>query len=482
MEKKVGTATKWSFITEILAKLASPITNMVLARLLAPEAFGMVATITMVTSLADIFSDAGFQKYIVQHDFKDEKDFEIEVDTAFWTNLGVSLFLWLFIFLARNPIVKLVGNEGLGIPLAIACMSLPLTSFSSIQLAIFRKKLDFKTIFYARIVGLLAPFLITLPLAFITRSFWSLIIGNIATNLANAVFLTLKSSWKPKIKYSVVCLKNMISFSAWTLLEQLLGWANLNIGIFVVGAFLSSYYLGLYKMSMSTVNQVMSIITNSMSPVILASLSKVKSEEEQYKSTYYSFLRIIDLLIIPIGFGIFIYQDFVTYVLLGRQWKEAAAFLGIWSLMRAIHIAFSFFSMEVFVSLGKPLYAVITQFIEMLVLIPALLYSARMGYVAVYSARAIVVALSIIIEFVLLRSIAKLSVVNTVKEAIPALVSTGVMSVVGIGLKHLSDGIMWYFISIGICAITYFLVISAFPQYRVIVCKYVIIIKKKFFG
>jgi hypothetical protein len=76
--KKVVNATKWSLVTEIFAKLISPFTNMILARLLVPEAFGAVATITMIITFADVFTDAGFQKYIVQHEFKDEEDFDLD--------------------------------------------------------------------------------------------------------------------------------------------------------------------------------------------------------------------------------------------------------------------------------------------------------------------------------------------------------------------------------------------------------------------
>ena len=70
----MGNATKWSTITEVIAKLISPITNMILARIISAEAFGVVATITMITSFADMFTDAGFQKYLVQHDFEDEDE------------------------------------------------------------------------------------------------------------------------------------------------------------------------------------------------------------------------------------------------------------------------------------------------------------------------------------------------------------------------------------------------------------------------
>ena len=67
LNDKVAKATKWSAVTEIVAKLITPITSMVLARLLTPEAFGVVTTLTMIITFAELFTDAGFQKYLVQH-------------------------------------------------------------------------------------------------------------------------------------------------------------------------------------------------------------------------------------------------------------------------------------------------------------------------------------------------------------------------------------------------------------------------------
>ena len=97
MKKNIKNATVWSTITEIVAKLISPITNMILARLLAPEIFGIVASVTLVFTFADMFTDAGFQKYIVQHEFKDQKDLFRNADVAFWSNLAVSMMFWLVI-------------------------------------------------------------------------------------------------------------------------------------------------------------------------------------------------------------------------------------------------------------------------------------------------------------------------------------------------------------------------------------------------
>ena len=172
LKKKITNATKWSTISQIAARLIAPITNMVLARIISPEAFGVVATVTMIMSFTDMFTDAGFQKYLVQHEFRDEDEKFKNANVAFWTNFGISIFLWFTIIVFREQIAILVGNPGLGNVIAIACVQLLLTSFSSIQMALFRREFDFRTLFVVRIVAVCIPFVVTIPLAF-----WVLVIG-----------------------------------------------------------------------------------------------------------------------------------------------------------------------------------------------------------------------------------------------------------------------------------------------------------------
>ena len=158
----VVNATKWSAISELVAKLVLPITNMVLARLLVPEAFGVVTTITMIVSFAEIFTDAGFQKYLVQHEFVDDADREQSTTVAFWSNFVLSLILWGAIAIFCKPLACLVGNPGLGNVISIACVSIPIAAFSSIQMALYKRDFDFKTLFKVRIAGILMPIVITI--------------------------------------------------------------------------------------------------------------------------------------------------------------------------------------------------------------------------------------------------------------------------------------------------------------------------------
>ena len=166
LKKQIVSATKWSSITELAAKLIAPITGIVLARLLTPDAFGVVTTIMMILSFVEIFTDAGFQKYLVQHEFRDKEDREQSATVAFWCNMLISLVIWGFIILFCEPIARIIGNPGLGHVIAISCVCIPLLAFSSIQMALYKRDFDFKTLFRVRVIALLVPLVITIPLAF----------------------------------------------------------------------------------------------------------------------------------------------------------------------------------------------------------------------------------------------------------------------------------------------------------------------------
>lgn len=165
IQVKSSKALKWSSLAEIIAKLVTPISNLILARLLTPEAFGVVATVTMVISFADMFSDSGFQKFLVQHEFDNDEDLRISANVAFSSNIILSLCLWGLLCLCNDRIASLVGNPGLGVVIIVAGISLPATSFSSIQAALFRRKFNFKVLFYSRVVSAVIPLIVTVPLA-----------------------------------------------------------------------------------------------------------------------------------------------------------------------------------------------------------------------------------------------------------------------------------------------------------------------------
>ena len=467
INKNIGNATKWSSLTEIVAKMISPITNMILARLLTPEIFGIVATVNMIFSFADMFKDAGFQKYIVQHEFRDEDELYKYADVAFWSNFAVSIVFWVMISFFSEEIAIMVGCAGLGKIFVVSCISLPLTSFSSIQMAIYRRSFDFKTLFHVRIVGVVLPLFVTVPIAFFTHSYWSLIIGTICGNLSNALILTMRSKWKASFYFRFSILKEMLSFSIWSLAEEVSIWLTNYVGIFIVGTILSTYYLGLYKTSMTTVNQFTSMITSAFTPVLFSALSRVQGNRGLFKETFLKFQRMTSYLVVPMGIGIFLYRDLVTKILLGNQWSEAAGFVGLWGLVSTIKIIYSNYCYEVYRAYGRPKLAVLAQTCQLAVLIPAIYVSAQQGFVQLYIARSLVVVELLIVNQLVMHFACGFSNIEMLKNTYSFFAASGIMALAALAFQKVSSNIIWSFFSIALCAGIYFLALYIiFPSQR----------------
>lgn len=466
LNNKIVKATKWSSITEIVAKLITPITSMVLARLLTPDAFGVVATLTMIITFAEIFTDAGFQKYLIQHNFKDELDREQSTNVAFWSNLIMSLVIWLIIGLFCEPLATLVGNPGLGHVLTIACVSIPLAAFSSIQMALYKRDLDFKTLFKVRIVGICIPLVVTIPLAFILKSFWALVIGTIVSNLVNAVLLTAFSRWKPKFYYSFAKLKEMLSFTIWSMIEAVSIWLTSYVDVFIIGVYLSEYYLGLYKTSITVVGQIMGLVTAATTPILFSSLSRVQTDETAFQALFFKFQKLVGLLVIPLGVGMFCYSDLITTILLGAQWSEASGFVGLWGLTSSVAIVLSHYCSEVYRAKGRPRLSVLVQWLHIIVLWPTLMIAVKYGFEILYVARALIRLELILVNLVVMYVVVRISPWKMIKNiSVPCLASV-VMAVGAHVMTQFGTYVVWQILSIVICVVIYFGILLCFPKER----------------
>lgn len=452
---KTRKAAKWSTITEICTKFITPITQMILARLLAPETFGIVVTVNMVISFTEIFIDAGFQKYIIQREFSNDEERNKNASVAFWTNLCISLLLWGVIIIFRDTIASGVGNPGYGHVIAIACMQLPMLAFSSIQMGLFKREFNFKTLFYIRVIVAMIPFLITVPLAFFGLGYWALIVGSTCGVLVSAVILTVKSKWKPSLFYSFTILKKMISFSIWSLFEAVSIWLTAWIDSFIIGSILSSYYLGIYKNSLNMVNLIMESITAVIVPVLFVTLSRLQNNDQIFNNTFLKAQKIMAFFLFPMGAGIFLYSDLVTSIVLGPKWSEASDIIGIWALVKVIRIVLVSINSEVYRSKGMPKLSFLLQCMDLILLVPACMISIKYGFWTLVYTRAFMMVDLVIPGLIIMNYIMHIKAINIIKNIIKPFICTIIMYIVSLYLKEISLNLIWSLISIVICILTY---------------------------
>ena len=471
MDTKVVAAAKWSLITEVLAKLITPVTNIILAHILAPTAFGILATIMMVISFAEMLADAGFQKFLVQYEFESEDEKQKNVSVAFISNIVLAIVLWLVIIIWRDELAILVGNEGLGFPLAIMGAMLPLGAFSSIQMAMYRRSFNFKFLLSIRMITIITPLFISIPMALAGFDYWSLIAGLLAAHLFTAIALCVRQEKLISIYFSSTVFRKMFSFSAWSLAEAFSIWLTAWVDTFIISHFLDAYYLGLYKMPTAIVTTVMAIATSSMAPVLFSALSRHQHNQVEFEKTFLTFQRYMALFLVPLGVGMFVYQDFIVEILLGSQWRLAGIVLGSWALSSSLVTAISYLISEAFRAKGMPNISFLAQMAHLFVLIPVIYVCVQYDFTTFVYARSIVRVQMIAVLLYLLAIYVGMNawlVIRNIKSYIIASAVVGTGSYV---LLHLHNSMIWTIFCICISLILYLVVLYLFPTERIILTK-----------
>ena len=459
IKEKTAIATRWSAVTEIIAKLITPLTTMALARLLTPDAFGVVASVTMIVSFAEMLADAGFQKYIVQHDFLSRKNFDEACTVAFWTTTVLASLMWISIILFCDELAELVGCPGQGLAIAVSGVSLLIASLGSLQTSRFKRDFDFKLLFSARLIYGLIPLFVSVPIAVVTHSFWSLIIGTICGNIINVLYLSVRSTWRPRLFFSFSVLREMFSYSFWILLESITLWLTTYIGVLLVGTFLSQYDLGLYKTSISTVEAVTAIVTSSTAGPLFSALSRLQNDE-RLLDIYYAYIRSISVFLVPLCMGMYLFADCFTFIFLGSQWLEASRFVGLLFLSSSFCLILGTYYNGLYNATGKTRLSFLSQIAYLMVLAPSLYFSAQHGFDELCISHACARVSIVIIQSVLLGYAYRITPLRGIKAVAPAFIGSAAMIVYTCVLSQIIDGIAYYIFGIAGSIIVYFLVAS----------------------
>lgn len=455
INENIAASTKWTFITEVMAKLVTPISNMILARLLAPEAFGVLASVLMVLSFADMLADAGFQKYIIQKEFKDDIEREQCTLVAIWSNIALGFVLWIGVLAFQDKLASLVGNPGLGNVLAIAAMAIPLTSISSVQLALLRRDFNFKAIFAFRLCVIIVPLLITVPLAYLGYGYWSLIIGHIAAQALLAITVTRYSKFHLRLYYSIRQLLDMLSFSIWTLIESIAIWLTSWVDIFIVSSFFTAHYLGLYRMSMVAVNGLLAVVSGAIIPVLYSALSRLQTDNEKFVGMFYYIMKRTALLVIPLGIGLYVYKDLARSILFGAKWYEADMMIGLWGITSCLTIIYCHFCSELYRAKGAPKVSFLAQVLHMAFLIPVMYYFSKSFDELVYVrnfARLQFIAVHLLLVYIFF----KVSPVRMIKVTVPYIGAGVIMGCFAYYTRGIVGNVFYDYISIPLCVMLYF--------------------------
>lgn len=428
--RKINIAAGWSSLAEICARLIAPLSALLLARVLTPADFGVMAVVTLLISFADMMSECGFQKFLVQQHFRKASELREYADTVLLTSLTIASIEWLLIALFSDKLAQLGGAPAAGNMIALAGMALPLSAVSGTQSALLKRWMHFKALFRIRVAAAVVPLVVTLPLAIMQRNWTALLFGLLATNFLNVVLAAKFTHFRPCFHFSKKALVKMAPFSCWSIVESMLIWLTTYLDVLIVGIALDSRHLGLYRTATMTVAQIIGIITAAVTPVLFSALAREKYSSDRFRDLFFNLQRKTALLLVPICADIFIFSDLVTELLLGNQWLEISGFIGLWALTAIPVTLVSHFSAEVYRASGKPVRGMLSQLLHLIVVIPVVVIALDFGFDTLCTARAIVRLEAVIVNLVFLQLFYNCRTLDIFSNIIPAVIAGCAMMVV----------------------------------------------------
>ena len=469
MENKgtISHSIKWAFLTEIIVKLISPITSMILARLIDPGAFGVVSSVLIITAFAEMFTDAGFQSYLIRCQFKSDMEFEKYINVVFWTNFAISACFVVGIFFSAPTLAKIVNVEEYVDAIRIYSCILLLTSYSGTLYAVYRKNFQFKQVGILRIIAKLTPLFTTVPLAFLGMKVWAIIIGNLISELVIDILLFLRSEIKIGIYYNVSYLMKMAQFSVGILLNSIVGWVMTNLSIVMIGVIFSVYDQGLYQMSFNLVGQITSVITASTMGVFFSDLSVKQNDDRRFRETVYDYQKGIGIISIPLGVGFFVFRNFVTDIFLGGLYRDATMIVGTLGLVLSESITYLEVGQSICIAKGKPYFVAIGNAMHV-VLIGILFWIFRDGDSKEFLILLCVIKLQIAIShFCFAKQVSGIRFIRSFLALLPYYIASFVMACAGwIVLWDIHSSKLAGVAGIGISVAVYFGVLVLLPKTR----------------
>lgn len=389
MSTGIARGAAWMIALRLLDRLLGLMSTIVLARLLVPSDFGLIAMAMSFVALIELASAFSFDVALIQKtDPKPE-----HYDTAWSLNLGFALMCALAT-MALAPLAAAFYNEPrLTLVMLIIGGMWVFSGFENIGIVNFRRSMDFGREFRFMFGRRIAGFVVTLACALLFRSYWALIAGQAATRLASLTLSYTMSPYRPRL--SLAARRDLFGFSGWLLISNVLNFALARLPHFVVGRVSGAGALGLYTMSSELAHLPSSELSAPINRAVFPGLSGVKSDMQRWRALFLNVFGNTTAVSLPASVGLAMLAAVLIAIVLGEQWADAVPVMVILALAGAVEVVAANSSIA-YMSLGRSRLIALLGAFKLAALLAAALWAVpRYGVVGMAAAEFVAASVSV---------------------------------------------------------------------------------------
>lgn len=340
LKKKTVNGVIWSAIDRFSTQGIQFVFSILIARLLMPSDYGVIAMLGIFLAVSNTFVDSGFGAALVQKANRTETDFS----TVFYFNIVVAIIFYALLWLASPYIAAFYNIPMLKDVTRVVALTLIFSALGGIQGAKLSIAINFKTRAIISLISALSTGCLGLYLAYSGYGAWALVFQTVFSSLLNTILLWCFVRWMPSLVFSWQSFRQLFSFGSKLLASALLDTIYNNVYTLIIGKVYSSSSLGLYSRASGLAQYPSSNITGVLQSVTFPVLCSIQNDEERLADAYKRFIRMSAFVVFPLMIGLASVAEPFIRVVLTDKWEgtiyllQIVCFSMMWYPIHAINL------------------------------------------------------------------------------------------------------------------------------------------------
>ena len=332
LRTKAVDGVMWSGVRKLALNGIEFLLGIILARLLTPSEFGMIATIMIVISISEVFVNSGFRQAIIR---KPECT-QVDYSTAFFFNFAIGILFSIIVFFSAGWLSVFFKDAELKPIIQVLGVGLVLNSLSFTQNAQLSRQIDFRLLTKVAVISSVASGVIAVAMAFAGFGVWSLVAKFLLRLAISSALLWYWNKWKPSLVFSKSSFRELFGFGSKLLASGLIVKVFQNLNYFVIAKYFSSADLGYYTRAELFKNWLSGNVASTITEVGYPTLAKVQDDPDRMKRVFREMFKSTGFVIIILMAGLFAISDALVISLLGEQWRPSIEILQLFCILGII--------------------------------------------------------------------------------------------------------------------------------------------------
>jgi len=332
MRTRTLSGVAWSGAAQLTRQLLYFIISVILARLMSPREFGLIAMATIFTSFAALFSDLGLGAAIIQKSDIEER----HLSTVFWINIVAGTLITALVIAAAPLIAMFYQEPALRLLTMVIAFNFVIGAFKVVHNALLQKAMNFRKSALIEITSVFISGSTAAVAALSGWGVWSIVTQSLVLTSTSVIMVWLCSTWRPTLNCDTKAFRELIGFSFNLLGFNVLNYWIRNLDHVLVGKFISSAALGIYIRAYGLMMLPVSQISNVLARVMFPAMSAIQKDINKSKEVYLRATRIIALVTFPLMVGMLVVAEPFVLTVYGNNWQEVIPILKIFCLNGAL--------------------------------------------------------------------------------------------------------------------------------------------------